>query len=753
MKAKHYLAAAALLLTMATATQAATPTPTVTYTKGGTTSTLTFTSANTDALKDATAITATGTWTPIQVDWLKVALDTGMGTSTKNTTLLTADLSAAVWNATTSYNLTGLFRNCTALTTVKLPAGGAASGATFSQAFMGCTSLTSVTNLDKFTNVSSFLNIFSDCTELQSVTLSPSGSSAATVDFSAAFQNCSKLTSVMNLDKFTNVSGFNSVFNGCEVLQSVTLSPSGSSATDVSFSVAFKSCSKLTSVVNLDKFKNVEKFSQTFYNCSALESVTLPEGSTATDISFEQAFYKCSNLTSIVNLEKFKNVRNFGSAFYGCALLESVTLPEGSTVNAAISFSKAFYGCEALTSIANLEKYTKASNFDQTFRGCKALKDITLPVPAAPAISINFQYAFSGCTALERVANLGEYKNVSSLSYTFYQCSNLTYAMLGNIPNTITGALDSTNPNCLIYVPDGTNVSTIPTGWKNVIVDGKATGNITLKDKNGSDYCPFYCPQAFSMGEYTMTYKRTWTYATKDGGWNTLCLPFAATAQEMYSASYHNMTPATADADGKYLLKALVASPDAGEIVLANAPSVEAYKPYLVALPGSSFGTSASLQYSSVRFVSAPNATIGKTPDTQQPLEGSQYTMYGTLSDYQADNLYLLYNEKTGSTITGSSFELYADGGGVHPFRAYIKANTANALSAPRLVIKGGDDGATGIREASVGTSSTEVPAVSYVYSIDGRLLRTVPASEYGQRLDGLDRGIYIVNGVKEVVR
>lgn len=127
--------------------------------------------------------------------------------------------------------------------------------------------------------------------------------------------------------------------------------------------------------------------------------------------------------------------------------------------------------------------------------------------------------------------------------------------------------------------------------------------------------------------------------------------------------------------------------------------------------------------------------------------------MYGTLSDYQADNLYLLYNEKTGSTITGSSFELYANGGGVHPFRAYIKGNTSAVMSAPRLVIKGGDDGATGIREASVGASSTEIPAVSYVYSIDGRLLRTVPASEYEQRLDGLDRGIYIVNGVKEVVR
>ena len=745
----------ALLLLMATAAQAATTTPIVTYKKGGTTSyTLNFASAagTGDALKDATDITATGTWTSSQVGYLKGALGTGTTVDT-NATLLTADLSAAVWSAAEVYQLIGLFKNCTALTTVKLPAGGAPGGATFSQVFMGCSALQSVTNLSKFTKVSSFNSTFSDCSSLESVTLSPSGSSADEVDFSAAFLNCSKLTSIVNIDKFTNVNSFSNAFSN-SILTSVTLSPSGSSAAaGVNFGNAFEGCSKLTSVVNLDKFKNVRSFSRTFYYCPVLESVTLPEGSTAAKVTFLQTFYQCFKLTSVVNLDKFKNASSFSSTFESCKLLPSVTLcPEGSTVDADITFYNAFKGCKALTSIANLDKYTKASNFSETFRGCEALKDITLPVPADATKSITFQYAFSGCTALERIANLGTYKNVSSLYYAFYQCSNLTYAILGNVPSITTDAFYAVNPNCLKYMPTGTDVSTLPTDWKNVIVGGKATGDIALKDKYGSDYCPFYCPQAFSMGDYTMTYTRTWTYATKQGGWNTLCLPFAATAQKMYSAAYQNLTPAATGKDGAYLLKTLAESPNTGEVVLTNAATVEAYKPYLVALPGGDF-IGASLQGASVRFVSSANATIDKTPDTQQPLEGSQYSMYGTLSDYQADNLYLLYNEKTGSTITGSSFELYADGGGVHPFRAYIKGNTSAAMSAPRLVIKGGDDGATGIREASVGASSTEVPAVSYVYSIDGRLLRTVPASEYGQRLDGLERGIYIVNGVKEVVR
>ena len=485
-----------------------------------------------------------------------------------------------------------------------------------------------------------------------------------------------------------------------------------------------------------------------FGYCKVLTTVALPAGGTDMEAYFTDVFYNCKALQSVTNLEKFTNVVSFSSTFSGCEALQTVNLPAGSTADAT-SFGAAFSGCKALTSITNFDLFTKASSFSNVFSNCAALKEITLPVPADAAKDFSFSQSFKECTALERIVNLDKYTNVSNLNYAFTKCLNLLYVKLGSVPssNTVATFFD-TNPNCLVYLPKDV---TYPSGWKNVIQDGKAMSDITLQDKSyNNDYYPFYCPEPFNMDGHTMTYTRTWTYANKQGGWNTLCLPFAAIAQANNSG-YQDIVPATEITDGSYLLKTLDVSSTPGEIVLANAATVEAYKAYLVALPDNSFGA-ASLQSKNVRFASVPNATIGKTPDTQQPLADSQYSMYGTLSDYQADNLYLLNNDDTSGSITGSSFELYSDGGGVHPFRAYIKANTANALSAPRLVI-GGDDGATGIREASVGTSSTEVPAVSYVYSIDGRLLRTVPASEYGQRLDGLERGIYIVNGVKEVVR
>ena len=417
------------------------------------------------------------------------------------------------------------------------------------------------------------------------------------------------------------------------------------------------------------------------------------------------------------------------SLFRQCTALTSVILPEADNAN-SISFFCTFYYCESLKSITNLEKFTNVNYFYSTFYDCSSLESITLPAGTSNA-SISFYYTFDGCTALTSITNLEKFTNVNNFRYAFQNCSNLTSVELGVVPtNNIVDIFKGTDPNCLKYLPAGT--TTVPTNWTNCIADGKALADITLTDEK-----PFHCPQAFSMDGHTMTYTRTWKYATKTGGWNTLYLPFAATA----TADNTPLTPATGGADGDYILKTLTGS-TTGTLTMTSTGTVQAYTPYLVALPGNTFGD-ASLEGKTVTLVSATDAVIPATPE--QTEQAGAYTMYGTLADYQADNLYLLTNE-----ADGSSFDLYTDGGGVHAFRAYITANNANALKAPRLVI-GDGGGVTGIRSASVGTK--EVPAISHVYSIDGRLLRTVPAEEYAHRLDGLDRGIYIVNGVKEVVR
>ena len=576
------------------------------------------------ALSTATTITATGTWSAAQVTNLQAALKSDGNIETDNSTLLTVDMSAAVWSD--GVTAASLFRQCTALTSVILP--------------------------------------------------------------------------------------------------------EADNANSISFFCTFYYCESLKSITNLEKFTNVNYFYSTFYDCSSLESITLSADTSYASINFALAFTNCTALTSITNLEKFTNVNNFFRTFYGCTALESITLPEGTSYAPGINFSGTFLDCKSLKSITNLEKFTNVSSFETTFEGCKALTSITLPAGTSDA-SISFSYTFDGCTALTSITNLEKFTNVNNFRYAFQNCSNLTSVELGVVPtNNIVDIFKGTDPNCLKYLPAGT--TTVPTNWTNCIADGKALADITLTDEK-----PFHCPQAFSMDGHTMTYTRTWKYATKTGGWNTLYLPFAATA----TADNTPLTPATGGADGDYILKTLTGS-TTGTLTMTSTGTVQAYTPYLVALPGNTFGD-ASLEGKTVTLVSATDAVIPATPE--QTEQAGAYTMYGTLADYQADNLYLLTNE-----ADGSSFDLYTDGGGVHAFRAYITANNANALKAPRLVI-GDGGGVTGIRSASVGTK--EVPAISHVYSIDGRLLRTVPAEEYAHRLDGLDRGIYIVNGVKEVVR
>lgn len=80
----------------------------------------------------------------------------------------------------------------------------------------------------------------------------------------------------------------------------------------------------------------------TFYNCTSLQSITLPENLIYLN---SEAFYGCSSLTSITIPHK---VRNIGpSAFEYCTNLTSVILPDSLTA----IYSNAFKDCVNLDSI------------------------------------------------------------------------------------------------------------------------------------------------------------------------------------------------------------------------------------------------------------------------------------------------------------------------------------------------------------------------------------------------------------------
>jgi hypothetical protein len=139
-----------------------------------------------------------------------------------------------------------------------------------------------------------------------------------------------------------------------------------------------------------------------FWDCAALTSVSLPE---VTSIG-SSAFEGCAALTSV----NFPEATAIGkSAFSGCDTLTSVSFPQATSIGIY-----AFYGCDTLTSIS-FPQATSIGN--SAFRDCAALTSISFP----QATSIG-NSAFSYCAALTSVT-LGATPPTLE-SYIFYGISS-----------------------------------------------------------------------------------------------------------------------------------------------------------------------------------------------------------------------------------------------------------------------------------------------------------------------------------------
>lgn len=128
-------------------------------------------------------------------------------------------------------------------------------------------------------------------------------------------------------------------FEGCENLQSVTMSGSVTAIGDC----VFLHCQSLKSATIPNCMTRIPI--GTFGGCASLQSVTIPDG-----------------VTSIEN-----------SAFSGCHSLQSVAIPAGVT---SIGY-EAFCNCRALQSVTIPNGVTSIK--DSTFRGCSSLQSVTIP--------------------------------------------------------------------------------------------------------------------------------------------------------------------------------------------------------------------------------------------------------------------------------------------------------------------------------------------------------------------------------------
>ena len=150
---------------------------------------------------------------------------------------------------------------------------------------------------------------------------------------------------------------------------------------------AFYQNKTITSVTG-DSIKKIDQgdqgeYSGAFYYCKKLETVTLPNATTIGGY----AFNSCYKLTT-VTLPKTTSIGN--DAFAHCTSLTTVTLPKATSIG-----NYAFWDCTSLTTVT-LPNATFIGEY--AFASCSALATVTLP----NATSIG-NMAFAYCTSLTTV--------------------------------------------------------------------------------------------------------------------------------------------------------------------------------------------------------------------------------------------------------------------------------------------------------------------------------------------------------------
>ena len=340
-----------------------------------------------------------------------------------------------------------VFEGCTNLKSITIPNGVTSIG---DSAFEGCTSLKSITIPNGVTSIGD--SAFEGCTSLTSITLPDSVTS---IGF-GAFIGCSSLTSITIPDSVTCIG--DSAFNGCTSLTSITIPDSVTSIGES----AFSGCSSLASITIPDSVMSIGN--DAFHECSSLTSITIPNSVTSIG---DYAFLGCSRLTAIdVNTDNKDYTSVNGVLFYNDKTIicypagkkgNNYKIPDGVTSICWYAFS----GCTSLTSITIPDSVTEIGG--SAFENCSSLTSITIP-DSVTSIGIG---AFVGCSSLTSIMIPDNVTYIGGA--VFADCSSLTEIKVS------TQNAKYVSVNGVLYNKDKTTIMCYPAGKKDKnykILDG-----------------------------------------------------------------------------------------------------------------------------------------------------------------------------------------------------------------------------------------------------------------------------------------
>jgi len=272
----------------------------------------------------------------------------------------------------------GAFSGCSGLTSVTIPNGVTSIG---DYAFAGCSGLTSVTIPNSVISIGD--GAFELCSGLTSVTIPKSVTSIG----GSAFSGCSALKDIICQGLNPAYLKESSCFNGVNKTTCILWVPKSATkdyssaqgwnsfnniieeGTVVEYDVTLQGAGQLLNVLGVNNFKHVAK-------------LTISGQINGTDILLIRSKLP---LLSILNMEKAVIVsggvpyytsytttdNQIGDyAFYGCAGLDTVTIP--NSVTAIGEF--AFYRCSGLTTVTIPNNVTSIG--DRAFQECSGLKEL-----------------------------------------------------------------------------------------------------------------------------------------------------------------------------------------------------------------------------------------------------------------------------------------------------------------------------------------------------------------------------------------
>ena len=635
--------------------------------------------------------------------------------------------------------------------------------------FRGLTKLETIKDL-KYLNTEQVTNMsymFSDCSALTSLDLS-NFNTAKVRDMSYMFYRCSALSS-LDLSNFNTaiVTNMSYMFSDCSTLSSLDLS-NFNTAIVSDMSLMFGSCSTLSSL-DLSNFytKEVRDMSYMFSRCSALTTIYASDKFVTSKVqSGISMFSACKNLKgTILNYKDSKTdhtYANCGTNGYFTPVFEYAEFDKGTgtlTFRRGLSKPKGAY---ALNLEASEPGWWSTHRYE--------IKKVVFDASFANARPTSCYKWFHHCTNLatiegienlntENVTNMGvmfcRCQNLSSLDLTNFNTGNVTnmYGMFSNCQNL--SSLDLTSFNTanvtnMAYMFDGCSTLTTIYASEKFVTDQVNGGDMfnecrSLKDysfskrdskyanyktgyfsklvgKNGDDKIgaagetltaenlalddnkDFVAYEKFAAKD--ASYSRTMNAGTT---WGTLCLPFGIDQSQETECKFYRLTGIDNDNECITLESYEGAEIPAGTPVLFKMNEGK---------------TSLSLSASNAEIATAP--TVAGT-NTDVNLVGSFTKIGGNGNQGLTDTDYIIGKDKFWLVS-----ELKKDGNskgvGIKPMRAYIHPATASQARAAMLSI-GKGDGTTAIDNLNAISND----ANAEYYDANGR------------RTNGLQKGLNIV--------